>query len=129
MDITLFNKLHTEGVISNASLEKIEAASGKQLFSLHWELKTILYLGVLLLSSGIGILIYKNIDGIGHTAILLFIGLICAGSFYYCFKKKATLFFTKNSIAQCIFRLHFITCLLNLYQLYRVHPVSIPRVW
>jgi hypothetical protein len=88
MDITLFNKLNVAGIISDGSLTKIKTASGKPLFSLHWELKTILYLGVLLLSSGIGILIYKNMDRIGHQAVLIFIALVCAGSFYYCLKKK-----------------------------------------
>lgn len=88
MDISLFNKLHAEGIISEASLEKIKESEGKQLFSLHWEFKTILYFSVLLLSTGIGILIYKNIDSIRHQAILIFIALVCAGSFYYCFKKK-----------------------------------------
>ncbi|MBC7626499.1 DUF2157 domain-containing protein [Ferruginibacter sp.] len=88
MDITLFNKLNAAGIISDGSLTKIKTASGKPLFSLHWELKTILYLGVLFLSSGIGILIYKNMDRIGHQAVLIFIALVCAGSFYYCLKKK-----------------------------------------
>ena len=58
------------------------------LFSLHWELKTILYLGVLLLSGGLGILIYENIDSISHQAILAAIALISAGSFYYCYKQS-----------------------------------------
>lgn len=88
MDISLFNKLHSEGLITDHSLQKIKTAEDKKLFSLHWELKTVLYLGVLLLSTGIGILVYKNIDTIGHQAILAFIALVCAGSFYYCFNKK-----------------------------------------
>ena len=41
-----------------------------------------------MLTSGLGILVYKNIDTIGHQAILLFIALICAGSFVYCNKNK-----------------------------------------
>jgi hypothetical protein len=88
MNSTLFEKLHTEGLISGASLQKIKTSSGNTLFSVHWEIKTILYLGVLLLSGGIGILVYKNIDTMGHQVILLFIALISTGSFIYCFKKK-----------------------------------------
>ncbi len=90
MDVSMFNKLYGEGDISDASLEKIQTAAAKKLFSLHWELKTILYLGVLLLSAGIGILIYKNIDSIGHQAILAFIALVSAASFYYCIKTTAS---------------------------------------
>ncbi len=88
MNILLFEKLHAAGLIGGSSLQKIKLAKNTQLFSLHWEIKTILYLGVLLLSGGTGILIYKNIDSIGHQVILLFIALVSAGSFVYCFKKK-----------------------------------------
>jgi len=88
MNISLFEKLHADGIITDASLLNVKAGSAKQPFSLHWELKTFLYLGVLLLSGGIGIIIYKNIDSIGHQVILLIIAAISAGSFIYCFKKK-----------------------------------------
>lgn len=88
MNLPLLHQLHSEGLLSNASLQKAKSQSTSKLFSLHWELKTILYLGIMLLSGGIGILVYKNIDSIGHTAILFFIALVCAGSFFYCFKYK-----------------------------------------
>jgi len=87
MDSTLLTKLHAGGLISDVSFEKIRRRTANPLFSLYWELRAILYIGVLLLSGGIGILIYKNIDSIGHTAILLFIALVSAGCFAYCFKK------------------------------------------
>lgn len=88
MNIPLFEQLHAEGLIADSSFEKIKEHSGKRLFSLHWELKTLLYLGVALLSGGLGILIYKNIDSIGHQAILFFIALVCVSCFFYCFKTK-----------------------------------------
>jgi len=88
MDIILFEKLQGEGLIHDLSLDKIKTAEKSRLFSLHWELRTLLYLGVLLLSGGLGILVYKNIDTIGHTAILIFIALVSAGGFVYCFKAK-----------------------------------------
>jgi len=88
MDIPLFRKLNTEGLISAGSLQQAEDAEARHLFSLHWELKLLLYLGVLLLTGGFGILVYKNIDTIGHQAVLAFIALVTAGSFYYCLRKK-----------------------------------------
>ncbi|HTB53521.1 MAG TPA: DUF2157 domain-containing protein [Ferruginibacter sp.] len=88
MNIPLFEKLHREGLISSASLEKAKSDPSNKLFSLHWEIKTLLYLGVLLLTSGLGILVYKNIDTIGHQAILAFILAVSLGSFAYCFNKK-----------------------------------------
>jgi hypothetical protein len=88
MDTDLYKKLHDQGLIGSETLEKIEEKHKTPLFSLHWELKTLLYLGVTLLSTGLGILIYKNIDTIGHQFILLFIAGICASCFVYCVKKR-----------------------------------------
>lgn len=88
MNTRLFEQLHTEGLLSDSSFEQIKNASNNKTISLHWDIKTLLYLGVLLLSGGLGILIYKNIDTIGHQAILVFIALICASAFSYCFKTK-----------------------------------------
>src|SRR3954463_7787458 len=84
MDIHIFKRLHGEGLLSDDSLQKVEAVEKARLFSLHWELKTMLYLGVTLLSGGLGILIYKNIDTIGHQIILVVIALVSLGCFYYC---------------------------------------------
>lgn len=84
----LYETLATEEFISAESLERLSTRNQNPLFSLHWELKTLLYLGVMLLSTGLGILIYKNIDTIGHQIILIVIAAISAGCFFYCFKHK-----------------------------------------
>jgi hypothetical protein len=89
MNISLFRKLHAEGHISAGSLQRAEGLEADRLFSLYWELRLLLYLGVLLLTGGLGILVYKHIDSIGHQAVLAFIALVTLGSFYYCFRKKA----------------------------------------
>src|ERR1700748_1864560 len=88
MDTSLFKKLHTEGLISDEALGKMEALEANRLFSVHWELKLLLYLGVVLLTGGLGILVYKNIDTIGHQAVLAFIALITVACFFYCFRKN-----------------------------------------
>jgi hypothetical protein len=95
VNIPLFERLHKEGLIADPSLQKIKQRAGSRLFSVHWELKTILYLGILLLTGGLGILIYKNIDTIGHQVILAIIGLICISSFVYCERKKLPFATTK----------------------------------
>jgi len=89
MDPALSEKLHAGGLISDGSLQRIRALEDRRLFSLYWELKTLLYLGVVLLSGGLGILVYKNIDTIGHQAVLIFIALVCAGSFAWCLRHAA----------------------------------------
>ncbi len=89
MKIPLFKKLHAGGLISDQALVQAETYEARRLFSLFRELRLLLYLGVLLLTGGLGIVVYKNIDTIGHQAILSFIALITTGSFYYCLRKKA----------------------------------------
>jgi hypothetical protein len=88
VNTSLFERLHSEGLISDTSLQRVKRASETRHFSVYWELKILLYTGVLLLTTGIGILIYKNIDTIGHQVILALIAALCAGCFYYCEKKK-----------------------------------------
>jgi Predicted membrane protein (DUF2157) len=103
MAIPTFKKLHAEGLISDDSLQRAEAGERDRLFPLHWELRTLLYLGVLLLTGGLGILVYKNIDSIGHQAVLAFIALVTAGSFFYCFRKKAPFDWGKVAVADPFF--------------------------
>ena len=83
-----YDALHQEGLLSDESLEKINQNKKTPLFSVHWELKTLLYAGVLMLTTGLGILVYENIDTIGHQFVLAFIALISLGSFFYCYKFR-----------------------------------------
>lgn len=57
-------------------------------FSIHRELRAILYLAITLLTSGLGILIYKNIDTIGHQAIIALITASIIGCSYYVFRYR-----------------------------------------
>lgn len=88
MRIAVFKKLHDQGLISDNSLQQVEMLEDRRLFSLFWELRLLLYLGVLLLTGGLGILVYKHIDTIGHQAVLAFIAGVSIASFYYCFRKS-----------------------------------------
>ena len=77
------------GLISTADSEKLNSAKASKPMSIYWHVRLMLYLGVTLLSAGLGTLIYKNIDTIGHITIVVLIGLLSAGTFIYCFKKSA----------------------------------------
>lgn len=57
------------------------------IFSLNIELLFFLYVSVLLFTSGVGIVIYKNIDSIGHIAILAVNFIVMLVCFYFSFKK------------------------------------------
>ncbi|MEO6668118.1 MAG: DUF2157 domain-containing protein [Ferruginibacter sp.] len=103
MNAAIFDKLKLEGLLSASSVENIQAQKATQLFSVHWEIRTILYLGISLLTGGLGILVYKNIDSLSHQFVLLFIALICAASFFYCFKKKLPFSFEKVKAPNAFF--------------------------
>lgn len=88
MNNSTFEDLYNQGYLSEESIGKLRSYQKRPLYSLFWELRTLLYLGIIMLSTGTGILIYKNIDTIGHQAILLFIAVLTAGCFYWCNKHK-----------------------------------------
>ncbi len=75
-------------VIGPEEAEKIRQFETTRPFSLHWELKTMLYLGVLLLNVGLGVLIYENIDTIGHAALIFLIGCVSAACLIYACKRR-----------------------------------------
>lgn len=84
---SLTEKLFEKELITHSQMESVKQYEALGIFSLHNELRFFLYLAVLLFTSGVGIIIYKNIDSIGHIAILgLLFSLIGVG-FYFCFKK------------------------------------------
>jgi hypothetical protein len=85
MDISLFTRLFHEGFINEQEFNIIELQKDKPI-SVHWDLRTLLYLGIVLLTTAAGILIYKNIDTIGHKAILITIAALCLTCFGYCIK-------------------------------------------
>ncbi|RYE12974.1 MAG: DUF2157 domain-containing protein, partial [Sphingobacteriaceae bacterium] len=89
MDYSIFKKLHQNGLIGAESFEKISREKQYPLVSVYWDINTLLGFGVLALSTGLGILIYKNIDTIGHQILLALIAGISVACFSYCSKNKA----------------------------------------
>lgn len=85
MDIRIFKKLLVEHLITEDEFEKIQLQD-QQPVSVHWDLRTLLYLGIVLLTTALGILVYKNIDTIGHDVIIIIIAILCTGCFWYSYK-------------------------------------------
>ncbi len=88
MKAHILHELENKGLIKHEQSGKIISGELLAPFSLHWELKTILYLGVLLLNAGLGWLIYLNLDEIGHGVIIAGIALVCAGSFAFAWRHR-----------------------------------------
>lgn len=85
-DIT--DLLTQQEIISDEQCNTIHTAEATRRFSIHWELRTVLYLGVTLLSSGFGVVIYENINSIGHTVLIALISLVCLACFFFAFKHR-----------------------------------------
>ncbi|HSD07023.1 DUF2157 domain-containing protein [Flavobacterium sp.] len=90
-------KLFEQNTITKEQLQTIQAYKSLNLFSVHNELKFLLYISILMFTSGIGILIYQNIDTIGHVAILGLLLVVTVICFYFCFKNHEG--FKKEEVA------------------------------
>jgi hypothetical protein len=88
MQYELFKKLHEEGLVGDESYEKIKQEEQSPLVSIYWDINTLLGIGVILFSTGLGVLIYKNIDTIGHQIVLALIAAISIVCFTYCGRKN-----------------------------------------
>ncbi|MBD2755947.1 DUF2157 domain-containing protein [Spirosoma validum] len=84
----VLNKLHKQGFLPPEQQAIIAEIEQKRPFSLHWELRSMLYIGILLLSSGLGLLVYDNFDQIGHGALLAAIAVACVGCFFFAWRFR-----------------------------------------
>ena len=96
MDIGLFKRLREEGLLTEASYQKIKQEAERPLRSLFWDINTLLSLSVIALSTGLGILVYKNIDTIGHQVVLVLIAGISIACFSWCSRKLGP--FSRNQV-------------------------------
>ena len=86
--LKVLENLQSKGIISNQQSAVIESYMAAKPFSVHWELRSVLYLGILLFGSGLGVIIYENIDTIGHQAIIALISLVTISCFFYSYKYR-----------------------------------------
>lgn len=81
------NELRSKNLLTEDQYNTIEPVLTKKIFSVFYELRTLIYLGVLLFSTGVGILIYKNIGDIGHLLSIITLFLLTVSCFIYAFRK------------------------------------------
>ena len=84
----LLKTLVEHAIIPDEQSDKIAAYEQTKPFSVHWELRTFLYVGITLLGAGLGVVIYQNIDSIGHNVLIGLIVLAFLGCLYYAFKHR-----------------------------------------
>ncbi|MCF0055766.1 DUF2157 domain-containing protein [Dyadobacter sp. CY356] len=85
---SILEKIVQKGILPEEQALLIADYERTKSFSIHRELRAILYLGITLLTTGLGILIYKNIDTIGHQAIITLIAASIVACSYYVFKYR-----------------------------------------
>ena len=84
----LLARLVADGQLPPAQAAAIAADEHTRPFSLHYELRALLYLGSVLLVGGLGVLIYDNRDTLGQEAITALIALLLAGSFAHAARHR-----------------------------------------
>lgn len=83
----LAKHLTNESIITHDEAVAITEGLSHKKFSLHWELRVLLYTGITLFTSGLGIFIYNNIGSIGHIILILLLFAGCLVCYYYAFTK------------------------------------------
>ena len=84
----VLDELSKQGILQSDQQTVIAEVEQKKPFSVHWELRALLYAGILLLSSGLGLLVYDNFDRIGHGALLTGIAVACLASFAFAWRNR-----------------------------------------
>ncbi|TYZ12453.1 DUF2157 domain-containing protein [Hymenobacter lutimineralis] len=84
----LLDDLQTAQLLSAAQAAAIREDEQHRPFSLHYELRAALYLGVTLLAGGLGVLLYQHLSDIGHGVIIGSMGLLMVASFGYAIWHK-----------------------------------------
>jgi hypothetical protein len=75
------------GVMSPIQHSAFTAYRDKNLFSLRIELLILLSVSIFMFCAGMGVVVYQNLDTIGHQAILAAIFLLAGFGFYMSFKN------------------------------------------
>lgn len=79
-------ELLEKNLITEDQFKKVELINSGKIVSVFYELRILLYMGVMLFASGSGILIYQNIGELGHLASILLLAAIMLGCFWYAIK-------------------------------------------
>lgn len=116
-----------KNLITENQYQEITSYRSLNIFSLNAELKFFLYLSVLLFTSGIGVLIYNNIDTIGHIAILSLLLIVIGVCFFYCFKnskgfQKSEVTFEHPVLEYLVLAASILTCIFIGYLQFQYQP-------
>jgi len=84
----ILTDLEAQGLLPPAQTKAIVEFEQNRPFSIHYELRALLYFGITLLAGGLGVLVYQNIDHIGHGVVVGFIALVVAACFWFAARHR-----------------------------------------
>ena len=76
-----------KNLINDDQFKKIELITSGKILSVFYELRILLYLGVMMFAMGAGILIYQNIGDLGHQISIALLAIIMMVCFWYVIKR------------------------------------------
>lgn len=85
----MLEELRNKNLITQQQYDALEPVVTRKVVSVFYELRTLLYLGVMLFTTGMGILIYKNIGELGHLLSIIALFVLTGVCFWYSFTKAA----------------------------------------
>lgn len=91
------------GFIAEDQFQQISGYQKLEVFSLHTELRLLIYLSISLFCAGVGLFIANNIDQIGHTAVLSILFLAIGICYYFAFKNAPKFSWKQTSFENIIY--------------------------
>ncbi len=77
-----------KAIISSEQSDVLKKEDATRPISIHWEIRVLLLAGISFLCGGLGVLVYKHIDTIGHQVIIGFIALATLLCGWWVYKKR-----------------------------------------
>jgi hypothetical protein len=88
MNVTaLLKEMHRAGTLSSGQLDVLTELHLKKRYSVHQELRAAIYIGVLLITAGVGLTIRQYFAQLGDIAIVGSLTVGALAAFLYCFLK------------------------------------------
>lgn len=84
-----FKKLQEQKLIDDSQFEFLNAVDTNKIISVFYELRIMLYLGIMLLSTGVGYFAYQNMGKIGHIVSMLALLVAVVFCFLYILKNTS----------------------------------------
>ena len=104
--------LASRDLITENQYQQIAAYQKLEVFSLHTELRLLIYFAVSLFCGGIGLFIANNIDTIGHTAVLSILFLCIIACYYFSYKNAPKFSWLKTDFENAIYEYVVLTAVI-----------------